>query len=74
MSDRLLTASEAADVLSIGINTMYKLLNSGLIKYMVLGKKKIRSSELDRFMREYEGYDLSDIEHPVKIGEEKDNK
>ena len=49
----LYTAKEASKVLQISIGSMYELMNSGKIPYLYLGTKKIRGSDLEKFIEGY---------------------
>lgn len=57
----LLTMKQVASRLKINPNDAYKLINMGLIPYTILGSKKVLDVDLDKFMRESVGKDLSDI-------------
>ncbi|MGM9649664.1 MAG: helix-turn-helix domain-containing protein [Butyricicoccaceae bacterium] len=67
MNDELLTVKQTKEVLKIGENRVYDLLNSGLIPYLKLGGYKVRRSSLELFMKEYEGCDLTDLTNIKKI-------
>ena len=47
------SAEEVSKILQISINTVYQLMNSGELPYLVLGTKKIRGSDLERFIEKY---------------------
>ena len=47
------TAKEASKLLQVSINTVYQLMNSGALPYLVLGSKKIKGSDLERFIEKY---------------------
>lgn len=49
----LYTAPEVAKVLRININAVYDLMNKGKLPYLVLGSKKVRGSDLERFIEKY---------------------
>ena len=59
----LYSVEEAADELGIPKNLMYDLMNTGQIPYLILkgknvtGSRKIRGSDLERFIEE----------HPVEV-------
>lgn len=61
MEDYLLSVSEAAERLKTNRNFVYKLLDKGILKCLIMGSKKIRNSEINRFLAEYEGKDLTDL-------------
>ena len=54
----LYTARQAAQILLINVSTVYELMNTGQLPYLILGKgngtRKIRGSDLERFI-EYGG-------------------
>ena len=49
----LYTAKQAAQILLINVSTVYELMNTGQLPYLILGKgngtRKIRGSDLERF-------------------------
>lgn len=47
------SAKEAAKILQISINTVYQYMNSGKLPYLLLGSKKIRGSDLEKFIESY---------------------
>lgn len=49
----LYSAKEAAAVLLVNTNSVYELMNSGKLPYLVLGKRKIRGTDLERFIESY---------------------
>lgn len=67
MEDYLLSVSETAERLKTNRNFVYKLLDKGLLKCLVLGSKKIRNSEINRFLTEYEGKDLTDLSNIKEV-------
>lgn len=52
--EELLNVKEAAQVLKIGINAMYKLIHQGEIHVLKLNGNKIRRATLDEFIRQQE--------------------
>ncbi|MBE5886731.1 MAG: helix-turn-helix domain-containing protein [Lachnospiraceae bacterium] len=58
--EQLYTVKEVAEILKTGVNYVYKLKNAGLLRFLVIGRLKCRKSELERFLSEYEGYDITD--------------
>lgn len=58
--DELYTVKEVSKVLKTSIPFVYKLIKVGQIKALKLGYIKIRKNEVERFMRESEGLDISD--------------
>lgn len=49
----LYTAPEAAKILRINLNAVYELMNTGKLPYLLLGSKKVRGSDLERFIEKY---------------------
>ena len=56
----LYTMEEAAKILQVKRGTVDKLREAGLIRCLKLGRWKVRAEELDRFLREAEGKDVTD--------------
>ena len=46
----LYTVKQAASILMLCTNDVYKLMNSGELPYLLLGSKKIRGSDLEKFI------------------------
>ncbi|ERK31790.1 helix-turn-helix domain-containing protein [Clostridium intestinale] len=63
MEDYLLSVSDVAKRLDISRNQTYELINRGLIKTLKFKSLKVRNSEINRFLSEYEGKDLSDLDN-----------
>jgi len=61
LEDYLLSVSDTAIRLKTNKNFIYELINKGILRYLVMGSKKIRNSEINRFLAEYEGKDLTDL-------------
>ena len=68
MNDELLTVEEVAQVIKCSKNTVYELLKKGFMDYLVLGRWKVRRRTLEQFHEKYDGYDISDLDKPKKIG------
>lgn len=47
------SAKEVSKILQVSINTVYQLMNSGELPCLILGSKKIRGSDLERFIEKY---------------------
>ena len=60
MEDIIYTMAEAAEKLKTNINYVHDLRKAGLIKCLKLRSYKVRATELERFLQENEGKDLSD--------------
>lgn len=67
MYDELLTVGEVAEIFKCSKNTVYDLMNRGLLDYLVLGRRKVRRYTLETFLKQYEGHDLSNLDKPVRI-------
>lgn len=67
MEEMLYTASEVAQILKTKPEQVYKLMNKGLLPYMVLGRRKVRARTLEAFLEKYEGYDVTDPDNIRKI-------
>jgi len=64
--DYLLSVSDAATRLKTNRNFIYTLIEKGILKCLIMGSKKIRNTEINRFLAEYEGKDLTDLNN-IKI-------
>lgn len=60
MEEMLFTVQEVADILKTNVSYVYKLQQSGLIRFMKIGRLKCRKSSLEEFLAKYDGYDLTD--------------
>lgn len=49
----LYSVKEVSKILMISINTVYSLMNQGRLPYLSLGSKKVRGSDLERFIETY---------------------
>lgn len=47
------TVKETAKVLQTNANTVYDLMNKGELPYLILGSRKVRGSDLERFIEKY---------------------
>ncbi len=65
--DELFTTAEIAKLLKCNKNYVGDLLKSGLLPYLQLGSRKVRRSALEKFMKDYEGWDLTDPYNPKLI-------
>ena len=70
MEDMLYTVKEVSQILKCNIDMVHRLRKSGLIRFMKLGSYKVRKAELERFLAEGEGKDLTD---PFNIKELKND-
>lgn len=69
MADEVLTVSEVAKVLKTNVDYVYSLNKAGLLRFMKLGRLKVRKQTLEAFLEKYDGYDLNDPFNPVKLDE-----
>ena len=49
----LYSAREAAEILLMNDNSVYELMNTGKLPYLILGKRKIRGTDLEHFIETY---------------------
>ena len=47
------TVKEAANILKVNTNYIYELFRNGKLPYLKIGNKKIRGSDLERFIQNY---------------------
>ena len=65
------TVREVSVLLHINPAYVYRIINLGLLPALKLGSIRVRKDALDDFLRQYEGFDLSDpkeIKALVKAG------
>ncbi|MEQ8153733.1 MAG: helix-turn-helix domain-containing protein [Clostridiaceae bacterium] len=60
LPELLFTANEVAKILKVNTNTMYKLIREGKIQALKLGRLKVPGFEIERFLHDNLGQDLSD--------------
>lgn len=53
-----ITVSEAASLLGVNVNTIYKLRDTKLLPFIKLGRWKIAEEDLQAFLDEHPGVDL----------------
>lgn len=58
----ILTVPQAAQLIHTNQQRVRSLIRAGYIKALKLGELKIRRQEIDRFLKEAEGYDLNDLD------------
>lgn len=63
----LYTVAEVAELLKINRNAVYELINKNILVGLKLGSMKITKAELMRFLNEYVGKDLSDLDDIKKL-------
>lgn len=59
MNDFLLNVSEVAERLKTDKNTVYNLIKSGKLRALKIKSYKIRNLEINRFLEENDGKDLT---------------
>ena len=60
MEDMLYTVPEVAKILKTNVNYVYRLYQSGQIKFLKIGRLKCRKSTLEQFLARVDGMDVSD--------------
>lgn len=65
----LLTVKEVSKILKINVHRVYDLVRTGMLPALKIGSLKIRKSSLEKFLEEYEGMDISDVNNikPLNI-------
>lgn len=72
LENTLYTVSEVATVLKTNTNYVYDLVKAGHLEALKLGRIKIRKAELERFLKEAQGYDYTDPFKIKKLEEERE--
>lgn len=57
----LYTVKETSRILKCNVNLVYTLINTGLLKSLKLGSRKIRDRTLEEFLDKYDGQDIDEI-------------
>ena len=60
MEEMLYTVPEVAQVLKTNEDYVYKLQKAGLLRFIKVGRWKVRKSTLEEFLKKYDGFDISD--------------
>jgi excisionase family DNA binding protein len=63
LADMLYTVKEVAAILKVNKNAVYDLIRKGHLKALKLGSLKVTYFELVRFLKEYNGKDMSDLDN-----------
>lgn len=63
LPQRIYTAEEAAHILRVSKQLVYDLIKEGLLVALKLGRLKVTSDEIDRFVKKYEGKDMTDLKN-----------
>lgn len=56
----LYTVKEVSKILKCNVDMVHKLRKAGLLPFMKLGQYKIRKEAVEEFLKQYEGYDVTD--------------
>lgn len=67
MEDMVYTVKEVSIILKTNVAYVHKLRQAGLLKFLKLGSFKVRRTELERFLKEYEGKDITDPFHILEL-------
>lgn len=65
--NELYTVKEVSQILKVDVHKVYDLIRSGLLSALKLGSLKIRKQTLEKFLAEYDGFDLSDLNNIHKL-------
>lgn len=60
LPELLCTVEETSSILKSNTNTVYKLIREGKLQALKLGRLKVPVFEIERFLRDNLGQDLSD--------------
>ncbi|MEL7598334.1 MAG: helix-turn-helix domain-containing protein [Clostridiaceae bacterium] len=63
MEEYLYTVEEVASILKVNKNTVYDLIRNGLLIALKLGRLKVTRTTLLKFLRDFNGKDLSDLDN-----------
>jgi excisionase family DNA binding protein len=67
LEDYLMSVTDVVKRLKTDKATVYELIKRGLLKALKLRSLKISNSEVNRFLRVYQGMDLSDLNNIKEI-------
>ena len=59
----LYTVKEVPKILRTNPTYVYKLIECGKLPVIKLGSYKVRKESMERFLEQYEGYDLTDPQY-----------
>ncbi|MDC4239655.1 helix-turn-helix domain-containing protein [Clostridium tertium] len=71
MDTDLFTVSEVARKLKVNTDYVYSLIKNGNLLALKLGSLKIRSTELERFLKYAEGKDFTDLNNIKELQSDK---
>lgn len=63
MEEYLYTVEEVAAILKVNKNTVYDLIRNGLLIALKLGRLKVTRTTLLKFLKDFDGKDLSDLDN-----------
>jgi len=63
LPDYLFTVDEVSKILKVNNNCVYDLIKKGHITALKLGRYKVTKYELIRFLKSYNGKDMSDLDN-----------
>ena len=63
----LYTVKEVATLLKVDPHYVYRLIDSGVLPAIKLNSTKVRKESLYKFLKDYEGFDLSNPNAPYRI-------
>lgn len=63
LEDELLTILEVSKILKVNVAFVHKLRKAGLLRCMYCGSYKVRKATLLKFLEEYDGKDLRDLDN-----------
>lgn len=70
LENMLYTVKECSKILKCSVPFVHQLRKAGLIRFMKLGSYKCRKEELQRFLSEMEGKDVTDPFHVKELDSE----
>lgn len=70
LDDTLYTVVDVARILKTSKNRVYSLINAGILPALSLGGWKVRKTSLCKFLEEYDGCDLTDVNNIKKCESE----
>lgn len=68
------SVAEVATILGVNRNKTYELIEAGVIKAIKFGKTRITLDSVLTFLKNYDGYDLSNLEEIKLIKDYKETK
>lgn len=67
MDEYLYTVEEVAAILKVNKNTVYDLIRNGLLIALKLGRLKVTKATLLKFLKDFNGKDLSDLSNVKEL-------